>query len=817
MLGRIQTRLRSFRRAFSRSEWLARLLRLPVSAGTANEPGLVLIQIDGLSHGELEVALRRGKMPFMQRLLRREHYKLHPMYAGVPSTTPAVQAELFYGVRSAVPGFNYMQRDSQRLVLMYQPAAALDVEQKVQATGGAPLLEGGSCYSDNFTGGAAEPHFCPSSAGWGPALRESHPLVRLVLILSNVYSFVRTAALLLLEVLLALFDFGRGVIEGRDLRAELKFVPTRVLIAILLRELITIGVKIDIARGLPVIHLNFLGYDEHAHRRGPDSLFAHWTLKGIDDAIARIWRASHLSERRSYDVWVYSDHGQQKVQSYESVWGRSFSAAAAEVFTDVLGGPVTVRSSGRAGEQLQRIRMFGGARTQAFFARGLARIMNENYAEPADSPAAQLSIAPLGPVAQLYYDRPLSAPQLKELADALVAQARVPLVLHRNAAGEVRATTQAGEFSLKENPATVLGAEHPYLDDACTDLIALCAHPDAGILVAMGHCAGGVALSFAVENGAHGGASGSETTAFALLPADIVLESPEGTGASSTVRPLDLRRAALNFLNRPADAAPAVARQARPGVRKRGDNALRIMTYNVHSCSGMDGKVSPERIARVIARYAPDIVALQELDVGRSKTHNIDQAEAIARCLQMTFHFHASLHLEDERYGNAILTHLPMRLRRAAALPGLAEKPTLEPRGALWVGIDAGDAELQLINTHLGLYKKERQAQVASLLGEDWLGHPDMLSHLILCGDFNATPRSREWSSLHRRLPDAQIMLANHRPKNTFFSGLPGARIDHVFTDPHFELIAIETPNTELIRLASDHLPLIVDLVPRSA
>mgnify|MGYP006947914953 CR=1 FL=1 len=64
----------------------------------------------------------------------------------------------------------------------------------------------------------------------------------------------------------------------------------------------------------------------------------------------------------------------------------------------------------------------------------------------------------------------------------------------------------------------------------------------------------------------------------------------------------------------------------------------------------------------------------------------------------------------------------------AAGLPGLVEKPALEPRGALWVGIDAGDTELQLINTHLGLYKKERQAQVMSLLGE--VGAPGDCDHV---------------------------------------------------------------------------------------
>jgi len=663
------------------------LLRLPVSTGTATQAGLVIIQIDGLSRAELELALRRGKMPFLQRLLRREHYHLQSLYAGVPSTTPAMQGELFYGVSTIVPGFNFMQQGTQRLVRMFEPGAAFEVEQKLQMSDGAPLLEGGSCYSDNFTGGAAEPHFCPSSAGWGPALRNTHPLVRLALILSNAYSFVRATVLLLLELLLALVDFGRGLIEGRDLKAELKFIPTRVLIVILLRELITIGVKIDIARGLPVIHLNFLGYDEHAHRRGPGSLFAHWTLKGIDDAIARIWRASHRSERRSYDVWIYSDHGQQQVQAYEAVCSRSFTAAAAEVFTRTLGYAITVHSSGRAGIQLQRIRMFGGARTQALFARGLARIAGEKNSAPTDDSAARLTIAELGPVAHLYYSDILSEQQLSELAAAFVAQAKIPLVLHRNAAGEVRATAPAGEFALQDNPAAVLGASHPYLDAACKDLIAVCQHPD--------------------------------------------------------------------------------------------------------------------------------VVALQELDVGRGKTNNVDQAHMIASYLQMNFHFHAVLQVEEENYGNAILSHLPMQLRRAATLPGLAAKPRLEPRGALWVAIDIHGTQLQLINTHLGLNRKERQAQVECLLGSDWLGDPTLQSQAILCGDFNATPRSSAWANLHQRLPDAQIRLANHRPKNTFFSRIPGARIDHVFVDDSIELLGIETPNTELIRLASDHLPLIVDLNPR--
>ncbi|MGD9302608.1 MAG: hypothetical protein PVI13_13610 [Desulfobacterales bacterium] len=48
---------------------------------------------------------------------------------------------------------------------------------------------------------------------------------------------------------------------------------------------------------------------------------------------------------------------------------------------------------------------------------------------------------------------------------------------------------------------------------------------------------------------------------------------------------------------------------------------LRVMTYNIHSCVGMDKKVNPERIARVIGAPTPDIVALQEVDKGMPQTH----------------------------------------------------------------------------------------------------------------------------------------------------------------------------------------------------
>jgi endonuclease/exonuclease/phosphatase family metal-dependent hydrolase len=797
MLGRIETFLRRLRRNLSRSVWLARLLRLPVSEGSPTRPGLIMIQIDGLSQPQFTRALARGELPFLRRLIKREHYQLHAHYSGLPATTPAVQAELFYGVKGAVPAFSFRDHESRRIVRMYEPEAAARVEALLQAgNGNEPLLANGSAYLDNFTGGAEESHFCPSSIGWGSTLRTANPLVLLAFLISNLYSFVRIAVLLLLELGLSLADFVRGISRGYDFVKELKFIPTRVAISILLRELCVIGGKIDISRGLPIIHINFLGYDEQAHRRGPRSLFAHWTLKGIDDAVARLWRAANRSAWRHYEVWIYSDHGQAAVRPYHQTQGYTLEEAVTAAFEKSSSATPGIRSSAVSSIQTQRVRFLGGKNIQRLFS-----VLGMNGEETDEH---HPDITSLGSVAHVYSPRDLDSDERDLIARELACTHKVPLVLTVEAPGVLRARTDDHVFHLPQDRAGLFGAQHPFLDEIGADLVRLCEHPDAGDFVLLGWCEGILPVSFATENGTHAGATPEETNGFALLPGDAPLAARKHV----YLRPVDLRKAALQHLGRPA-RQPARARK-RPAVVKT--DTLRIMSYNVHSCVGMDGKLDAERIARVIARARPDVVALQELDVGRARSHGMDQAHLIARYLEMEFHFHPAMHLEEERYGDAILTHLPQRLVKAGALPGLAGKPRLEPRGALWVAIDLHGKEVQIINTHLGLYPRERMVQVEALLGSDWLANEQCHEPLILCGDFNALPSSPVCRRLSGQLRDVQTEAQHHRPKGTFSGRFPKVRIDHIFISPGLEVTGIEVPASELARTASDHLPLIAEV-----
>ncbi|RYD65873.1 MAG: hypothetical protein EOP84_31580, partial [Verrucomicrobiaceae bacterium] len=167
--------------------------------------------------------------------------------------------------------------------------------------------------------------------------------------------------------------------------------------------------------------------------------------------------------------------------------------------------------------------------------------------------------------------------------------------------------------------------------------------------------------------------------------------------------------------------------------------SVRIMTYNVHSCRGMDGRICHERIADVIERYDPDVVALQELDLGRKRSGRLDQTRAIAELVAMDSHFHPALRIVDEEYGDAILSKYPMKVLRAGALPSPPRKFIDETRGALWVSLLVGGQEVQVINTHFGLGRNERRLQAEALLGDEWLGAARARgTPVILCGDFNS-------------------------------------------------------------------------------
>ncbi len=247
---------------------------------------------------------------------------------------------------------------------------------------------------------------------------------------------------------------------------------------------------------------------------------------------------------------------------------------------------------------------------------------------------------------------------------------------------------------------------------------------------------------------------------------------------------------------------------------------LRVMTYNVRACLGLDGARRPERVAEVIRRCEPDLVALQELDVGVARSGGVDQPARVAELAGMRAHFTAARPLGEGWYGNAVLAARPFALRAEGSLPVRFG----EPRAAQRVTVSLGDVEVELVNTHLSVHFVERLAQARALFHEveravedggyaPVTGRPE---RVVLCGDLNAGGWSPVYRWLARRLTDAQRAV-RPRALATWPANRPVLRLDYVWVGPGVRVERVEAPRDALTSVTSDHLPLVVDLAVDAA
>ena len=779
----LKSRLKKMRNRLSRTKWAGKLLNVPCEPVSDSLPGVVMIQIDGLSFRQFEKALRHHRLPFIKKLLNRKGYQMQPMYAGVPSTTPGVQAELFFGKKTAVPAFEFYNRKSKERHVMFRPQSAAYVADHLK-NGAVPLLRGGSSYGNIYTGGASEARYCVESMKLASLIKSLHPARFFLLMILYFSKVLRIAAYALLESALGISDFFRGMLARQDILKEMKFLPTRVFICIILRELIRLRVKMDVEKGVRIIHANLVGYDEQAHRRGPDSEFALWTLKGIDNVINDIYRAASKSNCRRYTLLIYSDHGQEPVTSYEKEFGRPVEA----VIRQILAGQTVCRplSEPSPNDSSPKVYVKPGTRWR--------RIHWPWF--PADP--EQIQVTTTGPIGHIYLPEAAEKTDLKTMAEKIVRVAHVPNVLYLNQ-GQVWVADAGGTFQLDSKPERFLGDTHPFTSHVCEDLKRLLHHFLAGDLVISGWRPDARSVSFSVENGAHGGPGANETQGVVLMPGG----KEQG---KETFRPMDLRNMVMKRL-KPSDIRSA------PAPKKPERFSFRVLSYNIHSCINILGKMDPFRTAEVMAQYSPDVVALQEVDANRRRSGFMNQAKLLAQYLDLTYEFLPLLKDGDEAYGLAILSRYPYEIIKSDRLDIRNPNKKGEPRGAIWIKIMTPAGPVDFVNTHLGLTTRERMLQIKALLGKDWCRNFAQDDPMIVCGDLNAGPRSPVYREIDACLSDVQKAAGQAGyPKATFMSMYPIFRIDHMFISRHLEPVCVHVPTTLQARIASDHLPLLAEL-----
>jgi len=217
-----------------------------------------------------------------------------------------------------------------------------------------------------------------------------------------------------------------------------------------------------------------------------------------------------------------------------------------------------------------------------------------------------------------------------------------------------------------------------------------------------------------------------------------------------------------------------------------GPECLRIASYNVHGCSGTDGKKDAQRIVQVIDELGCDTVGLQEVDY---------RLDYIARKLGMQAIPGLTLARHDGPFGNALLTRRKvLDVRRLGFTYSRRE-----PRNALDVDLEVDGETVRVIVTHLGLWPAERRYQVKKIL--EMIRATPSYERVIVLGDIN------EWLPLGRPLRWMNALFGRCPAERSFPSRWPLVALDRVWVRPRHALLALKAHRTPLAELASDHLP----------
>ena len=312
--------------------------RLPDVIRT-DEPGLVILQADGLSHDVMSHSVRAGRVPVMSSWLRDGTHKLGHWTALLPSTTPASQAGILHGSNDGIPNFRWYEKETGVMLVANHPEDATVIEERV--TNGEGLLSpGGASVGNLFTGDAPRYFMVMSrikAADGG--LGESQAWASFFV---SPYNYLNMIGKFLAEVIKENIQSRRQARAGIVPRMHRGFPYPWVRAAtnVALRALGTSLVMQEMWRGTPVIYLDYTDYDEIAHHSGPERPESLDALDGVDREIGALKKAA-ANAPRPYKFVILADHG----QSLGSTFLQRYGVTLQDVVRSLMGGTASVQAA----------------------------------------------------------------------------------------------------------------------------------------------------------------------------------------------------------------------------------------------------------------------------------------------------------------------------------------------------------------------------------------------------------------------------------------------------------------------------------------
>jgi hypothetical protein len=476
------------------------------------EPGMLIVQLDGVAEPVLRWAVRAGNLPTLGQWLRSGSHRLRSWHTGLPSTTPAAQAGILHGASQQIPAFRWFEKDTGKLMVSNRPRDAAVIEQRL-SDGRGLLRDGGVSIGNAFSGDAAVSLLTVSHAalpgrsarGWATFMASPYGFTRaLVLGVGEVFTELHQARLQ-----------RRRNLQPRVSRSG-AFLALRPA-SMLLRDVNISLIAEQMARGAPAIYCDLVDYDEVAHHAGPARPESMRQLESLDRMLGVLQRLAPEAARR-YHLVVLSDHGQSQGATFRQRYGETLDEVV-----ERFSAPGAADSPGSPAEQ-------------------------EATAEPEFPvpPVAPLLVVSSGNLALIYLthsverlDREGIESAYPGLISGLAAHPGIGLVVVKDGDGPVVLGTN-GSHRLRDG--TIEGQDPliPYGPHACADLLRHqeCAHVGDLVLVSSVDPVNDEVAAFEELVGSHGGLGGWQTDAMLVHPAAWPIPATELHGPDAVHRQL---------------------------------------------------------------------------------------------------------------------------------------------------------------------------------------------------------------------------------------------------------------------------------------
>src|SRR4051812_20750320 len=547
-------------------------LRRRYTDSTPDGPGVVFVQVDGLSEALLRFAIRTGSAPNLGRWVRSGTHRLVGWETLLPSQTSASQAGILFGRNDDIPAFRWYDKETGHLFVSNKPADAASLEHRL--SDGTGLLAHGGTSVSNLLSGDATQSILTNSTLLGRGGLRSRDFWGFY---SDPSSFFRMVALVIIELIREANESRRQRLRGIEPRIGRgwPYPLLRAVSCVVLRDLSVAVVLEDMYRGVPAIYVDLVGYDEVAHHAGPERPEALDELSEMDRQIGLLARAAEHAAR-PYEFVVLSDHGQSQGATFRQRWGVSLD----HLLTRWMHGDDAISASATNSESWGRVGIVVAELSQSDgrLAKAAKRSLPKAPADPVSSTDRTAVVCVSGNLAGVYFPaipgratRETLEAVYPGVVRALCEHPGIGAVLVRTADGPV-VLGKLGHRRLRddrvdgEDPLASFGS---HAADAFRRLDGFANCGDLMVVSAVDADTGEVA-AFEELVGSHGGLGGVQTDAFLLYPTSFRDPALPLVGAPAIH---DVLTGWLDDLGLRSDPAPAAAAAAADVVIPRSEPA----------------------------------------------------------------------------------------------------------------------------------------------------------------------------------------------------------------------------------------------------